>query len=212
MGDGMKSLALAVLALCFYWQPVWGRDAELEDAILACAAKKEASEKMKCYEVLAESLRHVREKMAAEGFKEMGNWLTATQQDKVNDSKMFIAFVQANETLKTSAGEKRPNLYLRCVNDVTDAFVSWERPVPAEDGIEVEYRVDEAKPAKELWMGGKNGQSTFVARPVLFVKRLVGSGKLAMSVQPKGETRTLISFDLAGVDNVIAELRNACHW
>ena len=208
----MKCFVLFVLVFLLSCQFARGRDAELEDAILACAARAETAERMKCYEVLAESLRKVREKMAAEGFSEKGNWLTAKQLDRINDSETFIAFIQANESLKTSAGEKRPNLYLRCAGNVTDAFVAWERPIEAEDSIEVEYRVDTAKPVKEMWLGGKKGQSTFAPHPVAFAKRLKGSKSLAVSIKPKGEAKIVVNFDLAGVDNVISELRNACRW
>ena len=113
-----------------------------------------------------------------------------------------------------SVSGKGAAFHLRCMDNTTAAYFHLYRGTTGViNGTSVTYRIDDAVlkrrftssddgRAHGLWSGSKS---------IPFLKQLMGKSELAMRLPTYGGHQDAL-FDLAGIDDVIAEIRSECGW
>lgn len=108
-------------------------------------------------------------------------------------------------------------LHLRCLENTTTLQVRLNGHFLADSGGygRVTYRVDDQQArtvdmrasTDNEWLGLWSG-----GRSIPVIQQMFGHEKVAMRITPHGESPTTITFPIAGLEDEIQPLRDACNW
>jgi type VI secretion system protein VasI len=148
----------------------------------------------------------------------VSSWVTRSTKSEIDDSQTVILRTRNIETVYNEYGREEPiTLIIRCMENTTSMYLSFDRFFVADHqgAGDVTFRVDDNKAftrslrestdnhALGLWRGGN---------AIPFVKRIMGGDKLVVRARPYSGSYFTTSFDIAGLDQAIQPLREACHW
>jgi type VI secretion system protein VasI len=139
------------------------------------------------------------------------------EKSKIDDSTNVYATLRAKESVYVRYGQRRPVLWLRCLENSTALILDMDGGFVADiQGYgTVTLRIDEAKAFDRhfrestdnsslgLWSGGE---------AIPLIKRLFGASTLIARVTPFNESSVLIEFDVRGVEHAVEPIRKACGW
>lgn len=148
-----------------------------------------------------------------------GKWQVEKQTSAMTDKVAVFLAITSEETVDCgwNRGDKI-TLILRCLDGVTSLLVSTGCHMTSSDYNDygdVTYRIDDTAAATApmeastnnrslgLWSGGKS---------IPFIKKMIGKSKLLVKATPYGENPFTATFDIAGLDQAIPPLRQACSW
>ncbi len=147
------------------------------------------------------------------------NWAVQKDKSAMTDEESIFVSVQSNESVACQAyGEPSElNLMLRCMEKTTAVYISGNCHLASgfQGYGDVTYRIDDNKAqtrgfeastdnsALGLWSG---------KRAIPFVKELFGGSKLTVRFTPFGMSPAKATFDIAGAEAAVADMRNACSW
>ena len=148
-----------------------------------------------------------------------GEFIVKIDKSNFDDSTTVTLFRRANETLSISyGGTSRPIFYIRCMENTTAMFVNASGMYLASgfDGYgRVDYRVDDRpagvwsmqestdNEALGLWRGSQS---------IPAIKGLFGGDVLRVKFTPFNESPVEVTFNIAGLEEQIVPLREACNW
>lgn len=148
-----------------------------------------------------------------------GRWQTHAEKSALTDRTTVVLSLASNES--PNCGWNRGakiTLVLRCHENRTAAYFDTGCHMASSDYNSygrIEYRIDDEKARTAngdastdnrslgLWTGDQS---------IPFIKSLLGKKKLTARMTPYGENPFTVSFDISGVDDVVAPLRRACGW
>ncbi|MHA6297848.1 type VI secretion system-associated protein TagO [Devosia sp. CAU 1758] len=200
----IASFAIAMAALV----PVATSSAE---TLQTCAAKPDAT-RLACYDGLAEAA------VLAVAAPTKGKWTTHVQTSPVDDSKNVFLEVTGTDGITDQYGrESEITLTLACRENVTAAILNFGGLFMSDlNGAgRVTYRVDtqaaQTKSFSEsnnhealgLWNGGTS---------IPWIKSLFGGSKMYVEATPYSENAVSDYMPIAGLEEAIAPLREACGW
>ncbi|RWR08500.1 type VI secretion system-associated protein TagO [Paenirhodobacter populi] len=150
-----------------------------------------------------------------------GNWEVRTQTSVMNDQTDYFMRVESQDPIvcRSYAGQERPALLLRCMENTTAILLSTSSchltSSEYNDYGDIQYRIDDL-PARTkgftestsndtlgLWSGGA---------AIPFIKSLFGHKQLIMRFTPFNESPKTVTFDISGIDEAVKPLRDACNW
>ena len=100
---------------------------------------------------------------------------------------------------------------IRCEDKRTYAFVVWNEFVGTTP--KVEYKTDKLPPKEQYWKSGTDGGSSFFpSRTIEFLKKMEGSSTLWAKVTPIGKAPLTAEFNVSGIEQALAPIREACKW
>ena len=102
-------------------------------------------------------------------------------------------------------------LIVRCRSNTTDVYIEWATFLGLDDQS-VTYRFPPADSRSERWGLSTTNQSTFVDRPIPFLRTLVESERLILRTVPYGESPYTARFNLQGAEFAIRPIADACNW
>ncbi len=101
----------------------------------------------------------------------------------------------------------------------TRLAIGWHDYLGSDSLVEVQMRIDDGTASSELWSLLDNGEITIYTDPSSFsddavdmIMRLTGASRLVVQVRTFANGTTTATFDLAGMENAIANVREACDW
>jgi type VI secretion system protein VasI len=106
-----------------------------------------------------------------------------------------------------------PGLVLRCQRGRTDAYIEWRQFFGAASAVEVTVRIGNAEPVTQDWHVSADNTSTLLpGNTMRFIESLFGETRVAARTTPYGDDPVTAEFSITGVENAVANVREACGW
>ncbi len=141
----------------------------------------------------------------------VGSWYVKKKENKMTDSKDFIAVTSTKDIYTKQGIERDTSLVLRCMENETSAYLSMNDYL-GNEAPRITIRFDDGKPKKNSWKAAEGGDAAFSPNPVSFIKELSKHKKLIAGFEPYGSTMQIVEFDLSGIDKVADEIASSCKW
>jgi hypothetical protein len=138
------------------------------------------------------------------------SWTYKEFTDPIDDTKKIVFSKNSEDTID---GVERAILFIRHVNDRTDVFVNWGRPLNAssEDTVPVIIRLDRDTAFQEVWDIGNSLQSTFSTSSDDLIQKLFDAS--IMAVRTQGRTGPLtVTFDIRGFKQLAERFDTQLNW
>ena len=102
---------------------------------------------------------------------------------------------------------------LRCKNGITEAAYSTNVNWLGYKNVDVELRINEQSPIKQVWNASMNGRAAFSPDAVAFIQSLPDNAKLSIKTTRSTDGRVKEgTFNLGAVSEVRAKIAKACDW
>lgn len=142
-------------------------------------------------------------------------WETSTSTDPLDDSKIVIAKIKADEERRT--GTFTFIARCRAGDRETDAYIVWggylvlgDFPNPYSRSVIVRVGTDTAR--AETWSVSQSMRATFSREPIRLLRELVGEARLILHTEIPGVGPVSASFDIDGARTALKPIADACNW
>jgi type VI secretion system protein VasI len=181
-----------------------------KENIANCAANDSDAVRLICYDNLSKSLGV--DKPKTKITKGKGKWRVREDKSAIDDSVNVYLSISANESIKSGYNTARPSLYLRCAENKTNIFLTWDLYLGL-DETRMLIRFDKQKAKTSTWSISTDNKAVFVqGSDIKFAKEMMKHDKLLTQVTPYGESPVMATFDIRGLSEAIIPLRKTCHW
>ena len=104
-------------------------------------------------------------------------------------------------------------LILRCKDQTTEAAFSTQYNYLGYKSVDVELRINDQNPIKEVWKASMNGRAAFAPDAIAFIQSLPDNGKLSIKTTRSTDGKVKEgSFNLGAVSEVRNKIAKACDW
>lgn len=176
-----------------------------------CARIENPDDRLSCYDGLF--LEVATPSPAADS-----SWQVQITDSALDDSRRVILIVESNEPLRGRFGvENHGQLMLRCQENTTNAFIYFGGHFMSDlrGGGRVDYRVDRRDATRVSMTNSNDNQALGLWRggtAIPFIRDLFGGSDLYVRATPFSESRIEMNFNITGLEEAIAPLREACNW
>lgn len=148
-----------------------------------------------------------------------GKWRIRKEVSKLTDEPTVVMVVESNEVVDCGWNRgKRISLVLRCMENKTVLYFDTGCHMASSDYNDygdITYRIDDEAArtvagnastdnrALGLWSGG---------RSIPVIKQMLGKSQMVARMTPFSESPFTATFDIAGIEETIKPLQEACHW
>jgi Type VI secretion system VasI, EvfG, VC_A0118 len=163
-----------------------------------CKALSDDKQRLKCFDHLfAETPKPEK---SEEG--KQANW--SIEETKSPDgSRQVVAANLVNDTV----------LILRCKDQITEAAFSTQYNYLGWKDVDVELRINDQNPVKEVWKASVNGRAAFAPDAVAFIQSLPDNGRLSIRATRSSDGKVKEGrFNLGAVSEVRRKIAKACDW
>lgn len=144
-------------------------------------------------------------------------WNVRTETSALTDEENVILSVRSEEVIDCGWNRgDRIRLYVRCIENTTAFIFTTNCHMTSHGGYgTVDYRIDDA-PARQIRMQeSTNNRSLglwYGGQSIPLIRSLFGARQLIARMTPFSENSFTVTFNVAGLEEAIAPLREACHW
>jgi len=180
---------------------------ELPAEVKSCKAITNNKERLKCFDGLfgetSKPQKLPEEKEVKEPAEErQGNWSI----DETKSTDGIPQVVAANLVGDTV-------LILRCKDQTTEAAFSTQYNYLGYKSVDVQLRINDQNPTKEIWKASMNGRAAFAPDAIAFIQSLPDNGKLLIKATPSTDGKVKEgNFNLGAVSEVRNKIAKACDW
>jgi hypothetical protein len=104
-------------------------------------------------------------------------------------------------------------LILRCKDQNTEAAFSTQYNYLGYKSVDVQLRINDRSPIKEVWKASVNGRAAFAPDAVAFIRSLPDNGKLSIKTTRSTDGKVKEGkFELGGVSEIRTKIAKACDW
>ena len=104
-------------------------------------------------------------------------------------------------------------LILRCKDQTTEAAFSTQYNYLGYKSVDVELRINDQNPIKEIWKASMNGRAAFAPDAMAFIQSLPDNGKLSIKTTRSTDGKIKeANFNLGAVSEVRNKIAKACDW
>jgi Type VI secretion system VasI, EvfG, VC_A0118 len=104
-------------------------------------------------------------------------------------------------------------LILRCKDQITEAAFSTQYNYLGYKSVDVQLRINDQGPIKEVWNSSMNGRAAFAPDAVAFIRSLPDNGKLSIKTTRSTDGKVKDGkFELGTVSEVRTKIAKACDW
>ncbi len=143
-------------------------------------------------------------------------WRVSEDRSAMDDSREVTMILDADSTVRTGRGERRPVLVIRCKENETDLYIVNDASADVEYGLNdqatVRIRVDSAKAVTQIWNESTSGESLFAPSPIATAKKLYGANKLTYQFTPFDASPATTTFTLSGIRDHLPKVAATCGW
>ncbi|MGL4962899.1 MAG: type VI secretion system-associated protein TagO [Inquilinus sp.] len=197
--------------------------AEFENDLTLCRDTSDTKLRLECYDRVVgkqfpiEKPTPISQEAPAPAPETTSAWHNFTDKDGMSDFENSTWGAFADETISDSTGLKsvKPSLVARCDDNETDVFVNWNRYVTT-GGIDndqtVTYRIDDKRAIRSDWSMSTDFEATFSRNAIPLLRNMKGAKRIQFATIPYGDGEVRASFDITGIDAVIADVSKRCGW
>ena len=186
-----------------------------------CHSLTDTSARLECYDK-ATGFTQVNEKKTevateVEMPQTPSKWIVSTSTSDLDDTKNVILRMESDTDIRGKYGNPGPmTIFLRCMENTTSIYFIFNDHFMSDHQYgRVTYRLDDKKAAKKnmkestdnkalgLWQGGS---------AIPFIKRMFGHETILVQATPHSESAVKSTFFIAGLEQEIKPLREACNW
>lgn len=199
-------LGSVLLALLFSGNaPAQAEIDEIVKALDHCAQISDPAGRLECYDALQRKYGRV---------IFSGHWKLETKIFP-DEAKHIYITLKADAPFETPEKTVTPRLVLRCRGDRTDCYVSTGLVPPegSEDKeVSVSLSFDQKQPKYYRFQRFGNDDVLFAANPITLIKRMLHYRSMTMELTLGTSAPLSTTFTLCGLENIIDELQQECHW
>jgi type VI secretion system protein VasI len=148
-----------------------------------------------------------------------GKWQSRTETSALTDPTNVYLYVLSEEVIDCGWNEgDRITLVVRCVENTTALVFQTACHMTSSDYNsygDVDYRIDERAASAISMTESTNNRSLGLwngGRSIPMIKSLFGAERLVTRMTPYGENSFTATFDITGLEEAAAPLRQACGW
>lgn len=174
-----------------------------------CAALSDDKARLECYDLAHRKTTNV---------TSTSQWRVVEDKSKLDDSREVSLSVLSAEMIRGKYRQpKHAALFINCREKTTDLYVVFGDHFMSDlsGGGRVNTRVDKS-PARTVSMRQSNDHSALGlwdgATAIPFIKSLFGGNSLYVRATPHTESAVEMEFPIAGLEEAIKPLREACKW
>jgi hypothetical protein len=104
-------------------------------------------------------------------------------------------------------------LILRCKEQTTEAAFSTQFNYLGYKSVDVQLRINDQSPTKEVWKASMNGRAAFAPDAIAFIQSLPDDGKLSIKTMRSTDGKIKeANFNLGTVSEIRNKISKACDW
>ena len=130
------------------------------------------------------------------------NWQIEESKSPTNGSAQIMAANLVDDTV----------LILRCKDQITEAAFSTKYNYLGYKSVDVQLRINDQNPIKQVWKASMNGRAAFAPDAVAFIQSLLDNGKLTIRTTRSDGKVKEGNFDLGAVSGVRSKIAHTCDW
>ncbi|WP_161492534.1 type VI secretion system-associated protein TagO [Oceanisphaera profunda] len=207
----MKKLILTALALTISAPVISAPTVAqqiLSSAIEQCAVIEEDFSRLECYDQIAKTHNLSGQHTDQAQLGGTGQWTVEKKTDPIDDTKTVNIFLIADSG--SSRFGKPIMLVARCDSEKTEMFIDWQIYLGSEAKVTLRIGDDDAKKSK--WTLSSDRQKSFNKSPINTLKAMLTTDKMVAQITPFNQKPSTAVFNIAGLDEAIKPLREACVW
>jgi type VI secretion system protein VasI len=178
-----------------------------------CGAVDDGAERLVCYDLL------FRVDRKAPTASSQSRWVVSSETSRLDDTTNVFLTLVSSDTFprRFSGGAAHGSMIVRCMENTTSMIFRMgdHHLADLQSYGRITYRIDETSAKTQrfvestdnralgLWNGGSS---------IPFVKALFGAENLLVQITPFGESPITVDFPIAGIEDEIVPLREACGW
>jgi hypothetical protein len=167
--------------------------------VKSCKTIADDRERLKCFDGLFGSTP---KPQASEEGKQ-GNWSIDETKSPTDGSLQVVAANLVGDIV----------LILRCKDQITEAAFSTQYNYLGYRSVDVELRINDQNPIKEVWKASMNGRAAFAPDAVAFIQSLPDDGNLSIKSTRSTDGKVKEGhFNLGAVSEVRNKIAKACDW
>ena len=172
---------------------------EVPAEVKSCKAISDDKERLKCFDGLFGEAS----KPEKSHEEKQANWSIEETKSPTDGSPEVVAANLVGDTV----------LILRCKEQTTEAAFSTQYNYLGYRSVDVQLRINDQSPTKEVWKASMNGRAAFASDAVAFIQSLPDNGNLSIKTtrSPDGKVKEG-HFNLGAVSEVRNKIANACDW
>ncbi|MBI6628348.1 type VI secretion system-associated protein TagO [Pontibaca salina] len=146
------------------------------------------------------------------------DWDVRIDKSKLDDSTTVVMAVDSDNSITQQlGGSSAGNLIIRCQENTTSIYLTWGGHFMADiqGKGRVDYRIDDRKAARSSMRASTDNKALGLwngASSIPFIKAMFGGVSLYVRATPFSESPVEMTFNISGLEEEIAPLREACNW
>ena len=184
------------------------------DLIKACRSMKSDLDRLACYDKASGRTPVITESKAAKGI-----WKVQVEKSEMTDQTNVYLQVESEKAVNCGWNKNQPiALIIRCRENRTSMIINTGCHMTSSrynDYGHVSYRIDKRKSRKVSMEESTNNRSLGLwsgRRSIPVIKTLMGASQMIVRMTPYGENPFTAKFNIAGLEQTIRPLRDACRW
>ena len=173
---------------------------EIPTEVKSCKAIVDDKERLKCFDGLFGETSKPEE---SSGRKANDDWSIEETKSPTDGSPQVVGANFVGDTV----------LILRCKDQITEAAFSTRYNYLGSRTVDVQLRINDQSPIKEVWKASMDGRAAFAPDAVAFIQSLPDNGKLSIRTTRSNDGKMKeASFNLGAVSEVRNKIAKACDW
>jgi hypothetical protein len=171
---------------------------EIPAEVKACKAISDGKGRLECFDRLFGEPAQPQKSPGGE----QGRW-TIDETNSPDGNPQVVAANLVGDTV----------LILRCKEQTTEAAFSTQYNYLGSKSVDVQLRIDEQNPIKEVWKASLNSRAAFAPDAIAFIQSLPDNGKLSIKTTRSTDGKVKEGdFYLGAVSEVRNKIAKACDW
>jgi type VI secretion system VasI family protein len=174
----------------------------------SCKAITDDKERLRCFDGLfggpskPQTLPEEKQgKKPSEG--KQANWSVEETKSPTDGSPQVVAANLVGDIV----------LILRCKDQTTEAAFSTQYNYLGYKSVDVEVRINDQNPIKEVWKASMNGRAAFAPDGIAFIQLLPDNGELSIKTTRSTDGKVKEGkFNLGAVSEIRNKISKACDW
>jgi hypothetical protein len=172
---------------------------EVPAEVKSCKTIADDMERLRCFDSLFGSTP--KPEKSEEG--KQANWSTEETKSPTDGSPQVVAANLVGDTV----------LIPRCKDQTTEAAFSTQYNYLGYKSVDVQLRINDQSPTKEVWKASMNGRAAFAPDAVAFIQSLPDNGKLLIKTTRSTDGKIKeANFNLGAVSEVRNKIAHTCDW
>jgi hypothetical protein len=165
--------------------------------VKSCKAIVDDKERLKCFDGLFGETSKPEESRE----ERQANWSIEETKSSTDGSPQVVAANLVGDTV----------LILRCKGQTTEAAFSTQYNYLGYKSVDVQLRINDQNPIKEIWKASVNGRAAFAPDAVAFIQSLPDNGELSVKTTRSNDRKIKeATFNLGAVSKVRNKIAKAC--